>query len=80
MQLLALRNGQLLNQSELGRDARVSQATVHRYLNLLEATHLFQRLPSYTASRTTRLLKAPRAFWTDSAWPPIWRACSTRRR
>jgi hypothetical protein len=65
MQLLALRSGRLLNQSELGRDARVSQATVHRYLNLLEATHLFQRLPAYTASRTTRLLKAPRPFWTD---------------
>lgn len=65
MQLLALRSGQLLNQSELGRDARVSQATIHRYLNLLEATHLFERLPAYTASRTTRLLKAPRAFWTD---------------
>lgn len=65
MQLLALRSGQLLNQSELGRDARISQATVHRYLNLLEATHLFQRLPPYTASRTSRLLKSPRAFWTD---------------
>ncbi len=65
MQLLALRSGKLLNQSELGRDARVPQATVNRYLNLLEATHLFERLPAYTASRTTRLLKAPRAFWTD---------------
>jgi predicted AAA+ superfamily ATPase len=65
MQLLALRSGQLLNQTEVGRDARLSQPTIHRYLNLLEATHLFQRLPAYTASRTTRLLKAPRAFWTD---------------
>lgn len=67
MQLLALRSGQLLNQSELGRDARLSQSTIHRYLNLLEATHLFQRLPAYTVSRTSRLLKSPRAFWTDPA-------------
>jgi predicted AAA+ superfamily ATPase len=65
MELLALRIGQLINQSDLGRDARLSQSTVHRYLNLLETTHLFERLPAYTASHTTRLLKAPKAFWTD---------------
>ena len=65
MELLALRTGQLLNQSEVARDARLSQPTVHRYLNLLEATHLFERLPAYTASHTTRLLKSPRAFWVD---------------
>lgn len=65
MELLALRTGQLLNQSELARDTRLSQPTIHRYLNLLEATHLFERLPAYTASHTTRLLKSPRAFWTD---------------
>lgn len=67
MELAALRTGQLLNQSEVARDAKLSQSTVHRYLNLLEATHLFERLPAYTASRTTRLLKAPKAFWTDPA-------------
>lgn len=65
MELLALRMGQLLNQSELGRDVRLSQPTVHRYLNLLETTHLFERLPAYAASHTTRILKAPKAFWLD---------------
>lgn len=65
MELLALRSGQLVNQSDLGRDAQISQSTAHRYLNLLEATHLFERLPAYTASHTTRLLKSPKAFWLD---------------
>lgn len=65
MELLALRTGNLLNQSEIARDATVSQPTVHRYLNLLETTHLFARLPAYTRSRTTRLLKSPKAMWTD---------------
>lgn len=65
MELLALRSGQVLNQSELGRDTRLSQPTVHRYLNLLETTQLFERLPAYTVSRTSRLLKAPKAFWND---------------
>ena len=67
MELLALRSGQLLNQSELGRDARISQPTVHRYLNLLETTHLFERLPAYTINRTSRLVKSPKVFWNDPA-------------
>ena len=67
MELAALRSGQLINQSELSRDARLSQPTTHRYLNLLETTHLFDRLPAYTASRTTRLLKSPKAFFNDPA-------------
>jgi predicted AAA+ superfamily ATPase len=65
MELVALRSGQLLNQSDISRDAQVSQATVHRYLNLLETTNLFERLPAYTVSHTTRLLKSPKAFLND---------------
>ena len=65
MELLALRTGQLLNQSEAARDAKLSQPTIHRYLNLLEATYLLQRLPAFTASRTTRLLKSPKIQWAD---------------
>ena len=67
MELLALRTGQLLNQSELGRDALVSQPTTSRYINLLSATHLFERVPAFFASHTKRLVKSPRAFWTDPA-------------
>ncbi len=29
-------------------------------------THLFERLPAFTASRTTRIVKAPKAFWNDT--------------
>jgi len=65
MALLALRTGQLLNQSDVARDAGISQPTIHRYLKLLEATHLFERAPAYLGSQTTRLLKSPRVFWSD---------------
>ena len=65
MELVALRSAQLLNQSEIGRDAGLSQSTVHRYLNLLETTHLFTRLPVYTSNRTSRLVMTPKAFWSD---------------
>jgi predicted AAA+ superfamily ATPase len=66
MQLLTLRSAQLLNQSELARDAQVSQPTIHRYINLLESTYLFERLPPYATSHSTRLVKAPRAIWADT--------------
>lgn len=65
MELLSLRSGQLLNQSELARDAGLTQPTVHRYLNILETTHLFERIPAFASNRTTRILKSPKAFWND---------------
>jgi predicted AAA+ superfamily ATPase len=67
MELAALRTGQLLNQTELARDARLAQPTVHRYLNLIEATHLAQRVPAFMASHTTRLIKSPKLHWADPA-------------
>jgi hypothetical protein len=66
MELAALRSGQLLNQAELARDAQLSQPTAHRYLNLLETTHLFERLPPFASSHSTRMIKAPKAFWNDT--------------
>jgi hypothetical protein len=66
MEFLALRSGQLTNQSEIARDAQLSQATVYRYLNVLETTQMFERVPAYTTSHTTRLLKSPKAFWNDT--------------
>jgi hypothetical protein len=66
MELLALRSGQMLNQSGLARDAGLSQPTAHRYLNLLETTNLFERVPSFATNRTTRMLKSPKVFWNDT--------------
>src|SRR5690606_38944286 len=65
MRAACLRVGQLVNQTELGRDAALPQATVHRWLNLLEASYLLVRLPAYAANRTKRLIKAPKLYWGD---------------
>lgn len=65
MQALALRSGQMLNQTEVSRDTRVSQPTVHRYTNLVEASCLLTRLPVYSRNRTKRLMKTPKVYWTD---------------
>ena len=66
MRVCALRVGRLLNQADLGRDAGLSPATTHRYLNLLETSYQIHRLPAYAVNRTKRLIKAPRLFWTDT--------------
>lgn len=65
MVALALRCGNMLNQTELSRDTNISQPTVHRYINLLETTCLIQRLPAYAVNRTKRLIKSPKVIWTD---------------
>lgn len=66
MRAAALRLGQLVNQAELGRDVSLPQATVHRWLNLLETSYLLVRLPAYAVNRTKRLIKAPKLYWGDT--------------
>jgi hypothetical protein len=66
MQAACLRVGQVLNQTELGRDVGLRQPTAHRWLNLLETSHLLVRLPAYAVNRTKRLVKSPRVFWGDT--------------
>ena len=67
MELAALRTGQLLNQTEISRDSGVSQPTVHRYLNLMEASFLIHRVPAFARNRGKRLIKSPKLYWSDAA-------------
>jgi predicted AAA+ superfamily ATPase len=66
MRAACLRIGQLVNQTELGRDVALPQPTVHRYLNLLETSYLLVRLPAYAVNRTKRLIKSPKLYWADT--------------
>jgi predicted AAA+ superfamily ATPase len=66
MRAACLRLGQLVNQTELGRDVALPQPTVHRWLNLLETSYLLVRLPAYAVNRTKRLIKAPKMYWGDT--------------
>jgi predicted AAA+ superfamily ATPase len=67
IELIALRTGNLVNQIEIARDSRVSQPTVHRYLNLLEVSNLIKRVPAYFKSRTKRIIKRPKIYFIDPA-------------
>lgn len=66
MRAACLRMGQLVNQTELGRDVALPQPTVHRWLNLLQTSYLLVRLPAYAVNRTKRLIKAPKIYWGDT--------------
>jgi uncharacterized protein len=65
-QLAALRTGQVLAISTLARDAKLNAATAGRYLDLLEASFLVRRLPPFLKNRSSRLIKSPKLYFTDS--------------
>jgi len=65
MNTLALRCGQILNQTSLSRETGISQPTVYRYINLLETTCILERIPAYYVNRTKRLMKSPKIIWLD---------------
>ncbi len=67
MALLAHRIGNLTNQTEVGRDAQVGQAQVHRWINVLETTFQLQRVAAYSGNAGSRLIKTPKIYWIDTA-------------
>ena len=67
MRAASHRLGGLTNQAEIGRDLQLPRATVQRYLNLLETSFQLVRLPTYAQSRTKRLVKSPKLYWSDTA-------------
>ncbi|MFZ5806366.1 MAG: ATP-binding protein [Verrucomicrobiota bacterium] len=66
MQLTALRTGQILKASELARDAKMNVATTLRHLHLMEATFMIRRIPPFLKNRSSRLIKSPKIYFTDS--------------
>ncbi len=78
MGLCAARNGQLLNAVSLADGLQVSQATVRRYLHLLEISFQLLRVPSYAVNRGRRVIKAPKLFWRDTGLAAHLAGASTR--
>lgn len=66
LHLVALRTGQLLSPSQLGRDAKLNAATTSRYLSLLEASFIIYRVSPYLGNRSSRLIKSPKVYSSDS--------------
>ena len=66
LRLLAARSGRLLNVEELARHARLAPSTARRYIHLLEAAYIIRIVPGWATSRTTRAVRAPKVFLTDT--------------
>lgn len=66
MRALSHRLGKLVNQSEIGRDIQLPQPTVRRWMNLLETSYQLVPLPAFAVTRTKRLIKSPKAYWSDT--------------
>lgn len=66
LQLAAFRNAQVLKQSELARDAKLNVMTVSRYLSLMEISFVVRRLPPYLRNPSSRLIKSPKLYFSDS--------------
>ncbi|MBI4238102.1 MAG: ATP-binding protein [Deltaproteobacteria bacterium] len=67
LRLVVLRTGQILNVSELGRDAGVSQPTAQRWLSILQASYQIFLLRPFHANLSKRLIKAPKLYFADTA-------------
>ena len=66
LRLAALRTAQILNRSEVARDAKLPVSTTSRYLDLLETSFVIEHLEPFLRNRTTRLIKSPKLFLADS--------------
>ncbi len=67
LHLAALRTGQILNMSDLARDAGVSVPTASRWLSALQASYQIHLLPPFHANLSKRLIKAPKLYFGDTA-------------
>ncbi len=59
-------HGQIFNYSELARSLDISDATVRRYLDILEGTFMVRRLQPWYANISKRQVKAPKIYFRDS--------------
>ena len=63
--LSALRCGQLLNYSELARDADLSVDTARRYVEYLTLSYQVILLQPFYRNLTSSLVKTPKLYWLD---------------
>ncbi|MEZ5813496.1 MAG: ATP-binding protein [Alphaproteobacteria bacterium] len=62
----AARTGQLVNMSDMARDAGVAVPTAKRWLSILETSGIIHLLEPYHSNTTKRLVKAPKLYFLDT--------------
>ena len=64
----AARTGQLLNMSNLARDADIAPNTAKSWLSILQASGIIHLLEPWYSNVTTRLIKAPKLYFLDTGF------------
>jgi predicted AAA+ superfamily ATPase len=62
----AMRTGQILNMSELGRDIGISPTTAREWISVMQALNQILLLEPYYRSLGKRLIKSPKLYFTDT--------------
>jgi predicted AAA+ superfamily ATPase len=62
----AARTGQILNKSELARDAGISPKTAESWMSILRASGIVFLLEPYYRNITKRLIKSPKLYFLDT--------------
>ncbi len=66
LRLMAVRVGQTVNRSELGRTLGLPDRKLVRQLAVMEHTFVYRPVSTDYANPTKRLVKAPRLYWYDN--------------
>lgn len=66
LRLCAARSGSVMNHAEFSRTLGLPQTTLKRYLALLEAVFLVQRVPAWSANLGKRLVRSPKLYLLDT--------------
>jgi len=64
--LIAARSGQLLVPGALSNELGLPQATIQRYLGLLEEVFLIKRIPAWSRNLRSRAIRTPKVAMVDS--------------
>ncbi len=66
VKICATRAGQLLNFSDLARDAGVSHSTARNWLSILETSYILFLLQPYFKNYSKRIVKSPKLYFYDT--------------
>jgi hypothetical protein len=64
--MMAHYHGQIWNGADIARSMGIAEATVRRYLEVLEGTYLIRRLPPWFENISKRQYKSPKIYVRDS--------------
>lgn len=80
LQLCAARTGQILNYSDLARDADISVQAAKDWINVLEASFQIYLLRPYYKNISKRMIKSPKLYFLDTglaAYLARWKSSET---